>query len=365
MIKITEKSFGRSYRVAVISDVHGSYSLLCRLLENPEVRKADYLVFDGDYISRGRESLAVLRLLFELEKKPNVTIIKGNLERLVNWYVNAEPEGILRHFKGHKFNLFRECVEEQGLKRIDAETFPDLRRMFIEKYPEVISWCADLPNALETEDLVFTHAGLGASENWRDSTEQEVMKNDPFIYSGVNTTGKWLVCGHMPTWNSRFSGNTNNCFVDEKRKIAFADGGNQVKNFAQLNALIIDCKDGSLSFSTVFESWYPKFVAKADSEPQAEFGNFKDHWPEGELVVTKRGEDFSLCARVDGSTLYVANAHLEFSGDKAFFARNTVSAVLNVKKGEMLELLEAPKGNYIFVRNEKGDIGWVHKEVLP
>lgn len=365
MIKITEKSFGKKYRVAVISDVHGSFSLLCRLLENPEVKKADYIVFDGDYISRGRESLAVLRLLFELEKRANVTILKGNLERLVNWYVHAEPEGILRHFKGHKFNLFRECVEEQGLKRIDEETFPDLRKMFIEKYPDIISWCAALPNALETEDLVFTHAGLGGSENWRDSTEQEVMKNDPFIYTGVNTTGKWLVCGHMPTWNSRVSGNTNNCFIDNGRKIAFTDGGNQVKDFAQLNALIIDCEDGELCFSTVFESWYPGFIAKTDWEAPRSFGAYKDQWPEGELEVVERGEDFSLLRRENGSALYAANVHLKIKGEKAYFVRNTVSSVLSVKKGERLELLDAPKGKYLFVRNSSGDIGWVSKEVLP
>ena len=365
MIKIAEKCFGKKYRVAVISDIHGSYTLLCRLLENPEVKKADYIVFNGDYISRGRESLAVLRLLFELEKKENVTIIKGNLERLVNWYVHAEPEGILRHFKGHNFNLFRECVEEQGLGCINEETFPVLREMFKEKYPDIICWCANLSNSLETEDLVFTHAGLGKWENWRDSSEQEVMKNDPFIYTGVNTTGKWLVCGHMPTWNSRISSNTNNCFVDESRKIVFTDGGNQVKDFAQLNALIIDCADGEMSFSTVFESWYPRFIAKADFVPPKTFGAYKDQWPEGELDVLERGEDFSFLRRENGSTLYAANAHLKFNGAKAVFIRNTVSAVLNVAKGELLELLDAPKGNYLFVRNASGDIGWVAKEVLP
>ena len=365
MIKITEKNFGRSYRVAVISDIHGSFTLLSRLLERTEVKSADYIVFDGDYISRGRESLAVLRILFELETKKNVTILKGNLERLVNWYVNAEPEGILRHFKGHRFNLFRECVEEQGLKRIDAETFPALRELFREQYPDIISWCASLPNALETEDLVFTHAGLGSCENWRDSTEQEVMKNDPFISVGVNTTGKWLVCGHMPTWNSRKSPNSNNCFIDEERKIAFTDGGNQVKDFAQLNALIIDCSEGVLRFSTVFESWYPKFIAQRSYEAENSFGSFKDQWPEGELRVIDRGSDFSYLRRQNGSTLYAANAHLKFDGSSAFFTRNTVSSILRVKKGECLELLDSPSGGYVFVRNSSGDIGWVGKEVMP
>ena len=364
MIKIAKKNFGKNCRIAVISDIHGSYSLLCRLLSNPEVKKADHIVFDGDYISRGRESLRVLRLLFELEKQENVSIVKGNLERLVNWYVNAEPQGILRHFKGHKYNLFRECVEEQGLERIDGETFPGLREMFKERYPDIISWCAELPNALETEYIVFTHAGLGTSENWRESSEQDVMKNDPFIKTGVNTTGKWLVCGHMPTWNSRFSGNSNNCFVDRERRIAFTDGGNQVKDFAQLNALIIDCRDGELGFSTVFESWYPVFVAEKSCVPNLSLISGKDHWPEGELDVLERGEDFTLCKRADGSLIHVASSHLEFSGDKALFIRNTVSELLAVDKGERLELLDAPRGGFIFVRKASGEIGWVSREVL-
>ena len=169
----------------------------------------------------------------------------------------------------------------------------------------------------------------------------------------------------MPTWNSRISSNTNNCFVDRERKIAFTDGGNQVKDFAQLNALIIDCADGEMSFSTVFESWYPRFTAKTDFDSGAPYGSFKDHWPEGELEVISHGEDFSYLQRTDGSTLYAANTHLNIKDGKAVFVRNTVSAFLKVKKGETLELLDAPKGNYVFVRNGAGDIGWVKREVLP
>ena len=46
MIKIIEKSFGTKYRAAVISDTHGSYSLLRRLLERDEVKSADHTVFN-------------------------------------------------------------------------------------------------------------------------------------------------------------------------------------------------------------------------------------------------------------------------------------------------------------------------------
>lgn len=364
MIKIIEKSFGTKYRAAVISDTHGSYSLLRRLLERDEVKSAGHTVFNGDHISRGRESLACLRFLMDLEGRENVTVIKGNLERLVNWYITAEPEGILRHFRGHSYNLFRECMEEQNAGPINEKTFPSLRKLFMEKYPDIIKYCAGLPNALETEDLVFTHAGLGAHENWRDSTEQEVMKNDPFIHVGVNTTGKWLVCGHMPTWNSKHSGNSNNCYVDEGRKMVFTDGGNQVKDFAQLNALIINGDCGSLSFNTVFESWYPVFFASKKWEADADYGCEKDHWPEGELEIVSRGEDFTLCRREDGSLMYLNNGHASFVGNTACILRNTVSSMLSVEAGERLELLDAPGGRYILVRKENGLIGWVDGGVL-
>ncbi len=364
MIKITERKFGKKFRAAVISDVHGSFALFQRLLRREEVQSADWIVFDGDYISRGRESLKILRALAELSKQDNVIILKGNLERLVNWYINGEPEGILRHFRGHKYNLFRECIEEQNAGEINADTFPKLRRLFAEKYPDIISYCADLPNALETEDFVFTHAGLGTQENWRDSTEQEVMKNDPFIRVGVNTTGKWLVCGHMPTWNVEGSENTNNCFVDYGRKCVFIDGGNQVKNDDQLNALIIDGDNGEYRFSTIFESWFPVFFASHSWSSDLDYGCEKDRWPEFSLTVIEPGEDFSLCRRSTGEACYVNSAHLIYNGENAEFYRNTVSSLLSVKAGEKLELLDAPKGKYVFVRKTDGRIGWVPRSVM-
>lgn len=363
MIKIIEKNFGREYRAAVISDIHGSFGLLKRLLNREEVRGADRLVFDGDYISRGRESLACMRFLMSLEGRENVTVLKGNLERLINWYLHGDSEAILRHFTVHRRNLFRECAEEQGFMQVTESNFEKLRKVFREKYADIIEYAAYLPNALETEDFVFTHAGLGAVPNWRDSTEQDVMKNDPFIKTGVNTTGKWLVCGHMPTWNSPLSENTNNCIVDKTRKCVFIDGGNQVKSFAQLNALIAEKRE-EMSFATVFESFYPVFYAAEDFVPEDDFGCEKDCWPQKALSVVERGEDFSLCEREDGARIYVNNAHLRFDAAGASFACNSVSSLLSVKKGERLELLDAAEGRFVFVRSGAGRIGWVGREVL-
>ncbi|MBR4941402.1 MAG: hypothetical protein IKZ19_05330, partial [Clostridia bacterium] len=274
------------------------------------------------------------------------------------------PEAILRHFRGHRYNLFRECIDELGAGPINPETFPGLRQLFRENYADIIDYCANLPNALETEDLVFTHAGLGEWENWKDSSEQEVMKNDPFIKTGRNTTGKWLICGHMPTWNTPLSGNSNNCIVDGNRKCVFIDGGNQVKDFAQLNLLFISSHNGQVEFETAFESWYPVFFAAEDFVPVFDSGCDKDRWPEPEMKVMGDKNGFVECERADGTVCLAHPSHIRIADGRAVYVRNSVSSLLKVAKGEKLELLDAPGGELLFVRKASGEIGWVDRRVL-
>jgi hypothetical protein len=293
-----------------------------------------------------------------------ITVLKGNLERLVNWYLTGEPVRILKHFGEHRHNLFAECMAEQGLGPVTGENYAEMRRLFAERYADVVAFCAELPNALETEDLVFVHAGLGACADWRASTEQEVMKNDPFLKTGVNTTGKWLVAGHMPTWNSPLSKNSNNCIVDRERRCAFIDGGNQVKGYAQLNALILEKRYGTLTFRTVFESDYPSFTAAESYTPDRDLGCFKDDWPDVLLTMEEPGEDFSRCRRTDGSLVWVNNAHMGTVRGQLEFTKNTVSTLLPVRAGERLELLDAAAGRYVFVRNRGGFLGWAPRSVL-
>ena len=57
-----------------LSDIHGCYSLFCRLLEEIRFGGGDTLYVLGDIIDKGPESVRLLRLLFSM---PNAYCIAG------------------------------------------------------------------------------------------------------------------------------------------------------------------------------------------------------------------------------------------------------------------------------------------------
>ena len=60
-----------------ISDIHGYYSLFCRLLDKIRFSDKDKLYVLGDIIDKGPDSIRLAKLLFSM---PNVYCIAGNHE---------------------------------------------------------------------------------------------------------------------------------------------------------------------------------------------------------------------------------------------------------------------------------------------
>jgi len=71
-----------------VGDIHGEVSLLRRLLDLLPYRAEDTLVFLGDYLDRGEDSIATVNTLRELERQhPHCVFLRGNHEDawLQNW----------------------------------------------------------------------------------------------------------------------------------------------------------------------------------------------------------------------------------------------------------------------------------------
>ena len=64
-------------RTAIISDVHGNYPALLRVIEDSRANDVEQFVFIGDYIFDLPYSNEVTRLIMNLD---NAHIIKGNKE---------------------------------------------------------------------------------------------------------------------------------------------------------------------------------------------------------------------------------------------------------------------------------------------
>lgn len=92
-IKRVSLDIPRGRRILAVSDIHGHVHFLKKVLEKAGFCEDDELIIDGDIIEKGPYSLETLRYVMELDKKPNVHVISGNVD---SWQLeligSREPE---------------------------------------------------------------------------------------------------------------------------------------------------------------------------------------------------------------------------------------------------------------------------------
>ena len=80
MARIERISLRPYRRVAVISDIHGALDYLTGLLERVAPTAEDALIFLGDMVEKGPESLATLRYIMALRERYTVFALMGNCD---------------------------------------------------------------------------------------------------------------------------------------------------------------------------------------------------------------------------------------------------------------------------------------------
>lgn len=70
-------------RILIISDVHGCSATLKHLLKQVKPNEDDHVIFLGDLVNKGPDSIGVLKQVRDLKKKVPVTILRGNHEQVL------------------------------------------------------------------------------------------------------------------------------------------------------------------------------------------------------------------------------------------------------------------------------------------
>jgi hypothetical protein len=128
-------------RTIIVGDVHGCRDELDQLLDKVAFATGDRLIFVGDLVARGPDSLGVL----DIARRTGAILVRGNHEeRLLAWH--AAREGRTRPGRRRK---------EEGLSRLHQEVAEALRPVdwtLLETSP--------LWFALPEHEAVVVHAGL-------------------------------------------------------------------------------------------------------------------------------------------------------------------------------------------------------------
>jgi serine/threonine protein phosphatase 1 len=173
-------------RIFAIGDIHGCFDKLRDLVEMIPIDWAnDRLVFIGDYIDRGDNTIEVVDYLVDLQaRKPDIVFLKGNHEDMLLSYL-AGQDRMTYLYNGGQHTL------DSYLGRAGAPgKFP---------IPEHhLGFFKALRLYYQTEDYIFVHAGLRAGIPLGQQNPQDLLWIREKFIDNPNSFGKRGVFGHTP-----------------------------------------------------------------------------------------------------------------------------------------------------------------------
>jgi len=295
-------------RLIAISDIHGELDLFKKLLDKVGFCHEDILVILGDFYLKGSQPEECFRYVYELDKRPNAHVLRGNCE----W------------------------------GRADFYT------------DEMWDWVCNLPIILESEDFIFVHAALEDKP-----LDQQDVRKCLTTYAFMETYegkpfDKWVMVGHWPTDNYCHDIPCYNPIVDEDKGIISIDGGAGLRQHdGQLNALIVLGEE----FDWASVDNFPTMIVKCEQigtrNPLSV--TFNDRFVE----IVDKGEEFAKVRHQSGKVLEVPNERI-WQDDEG---RNCVCDMatdfhLPVKVGDEVSVI-ATYSNKIFARKD-GIAGWIN-----
>lgn len=167
-----------------IGDVHGCPRTLEALLDRLSLTEDDEVVFVGDYIDRGPDSMAVVERLLALRETHRCRFLRGNHEAFLLDYLAG---------RGADLWMMNGGVETLASYRAaGCEGIPDAHRAFYE--------ATEL--YYDAGDFFFVHAGLDPSlsiaDNLAHRGENTFLWERNHLYAADLPWEKPVICGHTP-----------------------------------------------------------------------------------------------------------------------------------------------------------------------
>lgn len=170
-------------RIIAVGDIHGMYdrfqSVYHKMDYEPE---RDFLIFLGDYIDRGPDSVRVLDWMLEHAGQKNVVMLRGNHEQMLLDYADSGESGW-----GWLLNSGLSTLQAMKKSLFGWQKYPD----FVRK----------LPCHYEIEQggqrYFFAHAGVNPAKPLEQQTEDDLLWVREEYYN--HYTGEAIIVGgHTP-----------------------------------------------------------------------------------------------------------------------------------------------------------------------
>lgn len=347
-----------SRRILAVSDIHGNLPYLKGLLAEAGFCGSDELVIVGDFLEKGRESLATLRYIMELSAAGNVHVLCGNCD---DWYTifygDRMDEHLLYYIRRKQRGLLWDMCAELQIDPLALDSFTKTKYRLREAFPREWDFISRLPHAIETERFIFAHAAADPAKPLSEHTAGDLLHCDRFM-DLRRRFSKWLIVGHCPVVLYGEDRVCANPIVDRDCRVVSIDGGCVLKDDGQLNALVIPDRSSD-DFSFVAYDAFPQRRVLSD---QAEGErSYYIRWGDSAVSVLRRGEEFSHCRHErTGYEMDILTKYLFSDGDHSD-CNDCTDYVLPLKRGDMVRVVEETSRGYFVKHN--GCSGWYYGEL--
>ncbi len=343
-------------RILVISDIHANVPYFQGVLKQANFCDDDVLIINGDFLEKGKESLKLLRILMEMDRKENVHLVCGNCDDWADMYQPGFPDEvaqyIIKYIQFRKWGLIWELCLDQGLDPMMLTDFLPVKALLYEQYPEIWEFLGKIPHAIDAGPVVFAHAGMTPGKPLEEHSASELDRVDALLDTDWRFD-RWLVVGHWPVMLYGKDKVCANPIIERDRKIISIDGGCSLKDDGQLNCLIIP-EIGSENFSYVAYDPFPTAIAL--DEQQESDCSYYIRWGDSEVMVLEHGEEFSRCRHIrTGYEMSILTKYL-FINEEVTGCNDSTDYVLPVKAGDTLRIVEKTSRGILCKRD--GVSGW-------
>ena len=356
--RIERLSLAPYRRVLVVADVHGNLPYLRGLLELADFREGELVIFDGDFLEKGAQSLETLRFVMALCAEGRAKAVCGNCDGWADIFSMGpgHERRTLDYLAWQRRGLVWDMCREAGLDPL-AGDFAPVKAALAAAYPAEWAFLASLPHAIETEDFIFAHSGVHADKPLENHTAGELIKYDDFLNHDERFS-KWVVVGHWPVMLYHENIVDANPIVERERRIVSIDGGCVLKDDGQLNALVLPrTEDGEFSFF----AYDPFPTARVKRDQRGGERSYYIRWGDSEVRVLRRGEEFSLCRHLrTGYEMEILTKYL-FRDEEITGCNDCTDYVLPLRAGDTVSVVERSSRGY-FVKHD-GVSGWYYGEL--
>ena len=355
-------------RVIAVSDIHGNLPFLKGLLEKVALSLDDVLILVGDLLEKGRDSLATLRYVMELQRRYTVYPLCGNCDYIDHMFLEggdpgddafhikmaAQPDRggvdemlwpILSVYWRERSVLVQMAMEAGIPFPAGPRELPALRTALRERFPRETAFLMGMPHILEAGNFIFVHGGVPREDRLEELDAYPCLKFDDFLGQGLRFR-KWVVVGHWPV--TLYDPGIQSCapIIDRERHIASIDGGCVLKLDGQLNALIIPDIDGDGMDFLAYDGLEP--VTALDAQ-EASPDPVNIRWSDSAVEVLEEDGDCVLVRHPpSGRVLWLPRDFVSRWRDGQIHTEDATDYRLGVEPGDTLYLVrETGRGRLV------------------